>query len=103
MAAYLVVMRDKMIDPAGYAAYGAKVGPTLAGHEVRPLVMNGAFKCVEGEPPHGVVVLEFPTVEAAEAWYFSPEYQAVLGLRLEATEGRAVIVEGVPAPTLAGR
>ena len=42
-----------------------------------------------------MVVLEFPTVEAAKAWYHSPAYQAVIGERLAASSGRAVIVEGV--------
>jgi len=96
MAAYLVVMRDKMIDAAEYAAYGERARASMAGHPVKPLTVNGKLKCVEGAEPDGVVVLEFPTVEAAEAWYYSPEYQAVIGRRLKSTEGRAVIVEGVP-------
>ena len=94
MTAYLVVVRDRMIDAAGYAAYGEGARASMAGHEIRPLVVNGKLKAVEGDAPDGVVVLEFPSVEAAEAWYFSPEYQAVIGQRLSSTEGRAVIVEG---------
>jgi len=59
-------------------------------------VLNGALTPVEGTCPDGVVIIEFPSVEAAKAWYHSPAYQACVGERLAATEGRAVIVEGLP-------
>ena len=96
MSAYFVFVRDKMKDPAGYRAYGQKAGASFAGHESRPLAINGALTPVEGEPVDGVVIIEFPTVEAAKAWYNSPAYQACVGERLAATEGRAMIVEGLP-------
>jgi uncharacterized protein (DUF1330 family) len=95
MAAYFIAFRDRMKDPARYAAYLDKAVATFEGHEVRPLVANGAMTPLEGERPDGVVVIEFPDVASAKAWYESPAYQAVLGERLAATEGRAVIVEGV--------
>jgi uncharacterized protein (DUF1330 family) len=95
MSAYFVVFRDEMKDAAGYAAYGQKAGASFAGHDAKVHVLNGKFTPLEGEAPDGVVIIEFPTVEAAKAWYESPEYQAVLGQRLAATRGRAVIVEGM--------
>ncbi|SDA36969.1 DUF1330 domain-containing protein, partial [Sphingomonas sp. NFR15] len=45
--------------------------------------------------PDGVVVLEFPSVEEARAWYQSPGYQAALQHRLKATTYRVIITEGV--------
>ncbi len=96
MTAYFIAFRDAMHDPARYAAYLQKAGPSLAGHDVTPLVANGPVTPLEGEPPDGVVILAFPSVEAARAWYDSPAYQAVIGERLAATSGRAVIVEGPP-------
>jgi uncharacterized protein (DUF1330 family) len=94
MAAYFAVFRDTMKDAAAYAAYVQKAGVTLAGREARLLAANGAMTPLEGECPDGVVIIEFPSVEAARDWYESPEYQAILGERLAVTEGRAVIVEG---------
>ena len=44
--------------------------------------------------PDGVVIIEFPTVQAAKDWYHSPAYQEIIGERLGATVGRSVIVEG---------
>ncbi len=94
MAAYFIAFRDTMKDPARYAAYLEKAVQTFAGHEARVVVANGALTPLEGVCPDGVVVIEFPDTKAAKAWYESPEYAAVLGERLAATEGRAVIVEG---------
>jgi uncharacterized protein (DUF1330 family) len=39
-------------------------------------------------------VLRFATKAAAEAWYESPEYQAIRHLRTDNTEGIGVIAEG---------
>ena len=94
MAAYFISFRDSMKDAAAYAAYAQKAGPTLAGREARLLVANGALTPLEGDCPDGVVIIEFPDTQAAKDWYESSEYQAVIGERLAATEGRAVLVEG---------
>jgi len=96
MPAYFIAFRDKMKDAAKYAAYLEKAGPTINSHPSRLLVANGALTPLEGASPDGVVVIEFPDVAAARAWYDSPEYQAIIGERLAVTEGRAVIVEGMP-------
>ena len=95
MPAYFIVFRDEMKNADQYAAYGQKARASFAGHDMKALVANGAVTPLEGAAPDGVVVLEFPTVEAAKAWYHSPAYQAVIGERFAATTGRAVIVEGV--------
>jgi uncharacterized protein (DUF1330 family) len=49
---------------------------------------------------HGnrTVILEFPTVEAAQRWYDSAEYQAVIGMRHEAAESKAIIAAGFELP-----
>ncbi len=96
MSAYFVFVRDKMKDAAAYAAYGQKAGATLAAHDFKPLALSGAVTPLEGPGADGVVIIEFPSVEAAKAWYESPAYQAIVAERWGATEGRALIVEGMP-------
>ncbi len=95
MPAYFISFRDKMHDAARYGAYAQKAAASFAGREAKVIVANGKLTPVEGEAPDGVVIIEFPDVAAAKAWYESDAYQAVVGERLAATAGRAVIVEGL--------
>ena len=44
---------------------------------------------------HRFVVLEFPTLNAAKAWYSSPAYQKILPIRLKSTRSRMMFVDGV--------
>ena len=41
-----------------------------------------------------LVIIEFPSRQAAESWYRSPEYQKILPLRLKSGKGNLVIVDG---------
>jgi len=42
------------------------------------------------------VLLEFPSMDALEAFYLSPEYQALKAIRLKSSVARAAIaVEGI--------
>ena len=75
MAAYAIFIRDRMRDPEGYAAYGAKARAAAPGHAIKPLAFYGAHETWEGEPADGVVVLEFADMDAARAWYKSAAYQ----------------------------
>ena len=44
------------------------------------------------------VVLKFKDRDEAKRWYNSPEYQAVVGLRLDVTDGAAVLCDGFVPP-----
>lgn len=61
------------------------------------LLVGGGAKtqALEGEPPKGIAVIAFDSVENARAWYDSPAYQAIKSIRLSSTKGRMFIVEGV--------
>ena len=50
---------------------------------------------VEGPKVEGVVILKFPSIEAAKAWYDSPAYRTVREHRFRGAEYRGVIVEGL--------
>ena len=45
------------------------------------------------------MVLEFPSREALEGWYNSSEYQEILNLRLDNTEGGLVFADEFVVPT----
>lgn len=97
MAAYFIAQYT-VNDPALYQEYSAGAGPTLAAHGAELVSFDVAAKPVEGEAPGPqTVIIKFENTEAAEGWYNSPEYQAVVGKRLQATEGYAIISQDMNA------
>jgi uncharacterized protein (DUF1330 family) len=95
MTAYIVFTREKLRDPVEMDAYSKMAGGTLAGHQVKPLVVYGKHETLEGAPIDGAVVLEFPTIEAAKAWYDSPAYREARLHRFAGADYRAFITEGL--------
>ncbi|MET9951118.1 DUF1330 domain-containing protein [Streptomyces sp. NPDC006339] len=51
---------------------------------------------LEGEWPGALVMIAFPTYEAARAWYDSEPYQALIPLRTRHIPGDILLVDGVP-------
>ncbi len=95
MAAYLV-FHNRVHDAEKLKEYVSKVGGTLAPHHHEILVFSEHAEVIEGDThlPR-TIVLKFDSHDDAMAWYNSPAYHEVLPLRLEATEGYAVLVDGV--------
>jgi uncharacterized protein (DUF1330 family) len=94
MTAYFVA-EIEVTDPAGYAAYAQAVPELTARFGGRYLVRGGTVEPLEGGwSPKRLIVIAFDDVASAQAWYRSPEYQAILPLRLAAPTGKCVIVEG---------
>ena len=94
MSAYVVV-QESVRDETMFDAYRKEVLSTIAAHGGRFIVRGGALTVLEGEwPMPRLVILEFPTRAAAEAWYRSPAYQKILPLRLKSSTGNLVIVDG---------
>ena len=93
MAGYFIA-NYTITNQAGYQEYLAAVGPTLVAHGAERIVVDRGSQLLEGSPGQVTVVLRFATTAAAEAWYESPEYQAITHLRTESSEGIAVIAEG---------
>ena len=75
--------------------YIERIQATLDPYGGRFLVHGADVDVKEGPWPGTVVIIEFPDVDAAQAWYHSPAYQAILPLRTDNIEGSALIVEGV--------
>ncbi len=95
MATYIVFTRESTQDQSEFDTYQKLVGATFEGHPVKVLAAYGPQQVLEGDAPEGVVIVEFPTTDAARAWYDSPAYQAVAQHRFKGTRYRAVLVEGV--------
>ena len=95
MATYIVFTRESTRDDSELATYSQQVSDTLTGHPVTVLAAYGRQEVIEGPDVEGVVILEFPTFEAAKAWYDSPAYREVREHRFRGADYRVVIVEGV--------
>jgi uncharacterized protein (DUF1330 family) len=93
MAAYIVV-NATITDQALLDEYVAAGPGTVGAHQIRPLVITNEATILEGDAGERVVVLEFPSREAAMAWYQSPEYQAIIDKRLNSTKGFLALVDG---------
>lgn len=96
MAAYVVVTVDDVTDPDKIAKYRELSGPALAKAGGRYIARGGEMASLEGGwEPGRLVIVEFPTLEAAKAWYNSPEYQAAHHVREGAANFKMVAVEGL--------
>ncbi|TCP63435.1 uncharacterized protein (DUF1330 family) [Rhodovulum bhavnagarense] len=80
-------------DPEAYARYAELAGPAIAKHDGRFIARGGRFVQLEGHERARNVVAWFPSVEAAEACYHSPDYQTALDHARGASERELLIVE----------
>jgi uncharacterized protein (DUF1330 family) len=95
MSAYLVFIREKTLDAGELEIYWSKIRATFVGHEVKVLASYGRHEDLEGSPTEGTVIAEFPSMEAAKAWYDSPAYHEVREHRFRGAIYRGLLVEGV--------
>jgi uncharacterized protein (DUF1330 family) len=99
MPAYLLFIREGAVrDPAELDLYSRKNRESPRDPKLTPLVVYGAIEALEGAPPDGVVLLQFPTAEDAKAWYHSPGYQAAIPHRKKAADYRAILIQGLQEP-----
>lgn len=95
MPAYVIVDVD-VTDPETYKEYRAKAPATVSAAGGRYIARGGEVTHVEpGWDFHRFVILEFPSVAAAQTWYRSPAYQKILPIRLKSTKSRMAFVEGL--------
>lgn len=99
MAKGYAIFTEVIRDKGRYEGYVQKVLPTILQSRGRPIVVEDHVEVLEGHW-HGTrtVILEFDSVESAQKWYRSPEYQAIIGERHASTEANAVIVGGFEMP-----
>ena len=82
-------------DPEGYKDYVAAAAVAFRKYGAKVLARGGAYEQTEGRDRARNVVMEFPSLKAAQDCYHSPEYQAARAIRLKYAEAEMVLVEGV--------
>lgn len=101
MPAYIIA-RIRVTDPSKYAEYMKATPAAIAKHGGRFIVRGGAVVNLEGaEETSRLVVLEFPSIDAAKAFYYSTDYQEARALREGAAEAQFIAVDGVSPPATA--
>jgi uncharacterized protein (DUF1330 family) len=95
VAAYVIVQVE-VNDPLRYEDYKKMVPPSIAKFGGRFLVRGGKTHTLEGSwAPKRFVIVEFPSVEQAKAWWASPEYAEAKALRQATAESMMIVAEGV--------
>jgi len=96
MAAYIVVQVD-VNDPVRYEDYKKLVQPTLAAFGGRFIVRGGRTETLEGDwAPKRFVIVEFPDIDRAKAWWASDAYAPAKALRQATSFTQMIVAEGLP-------
>lgn len=94
MASYLIVDID-VRDQKEFDRYRELVPPVIAKFGGRYLVKAGKLQPLEGDfGLKRLVIIEFPTMDAAREFYNSAEYAPLLKLRLDSAPSKMVLVDG---------
>lgn len=96
MSAY-VVGYVTVTDPSWVEEYGPKVEAQVQAHGGKYIARAAEIEKLEGsmDVPSVAVVLEFPTADAARAWYNSDEYAPMIKLRQTGSNGDLMLFEGL--------
>ena len=95
MPAYIIA-EVEVHDSAAYEEYRKLIGPTLAEYGGKFIVRGGKIDVLEGRwNPKRLVVLEFESTARAREWYDSEEYKIPKQIRMKASKGNFVLVDGV--------
>ena len=102
MPAYIIAQMQ-VHDIETYRDYAAKVPPTVAAFGGKILAASDTAEVREGTQPFPrTVIVEFPDMKAARAWYESGDYQAIAPLRQAASTGTLFMIEGFSIPEATG-
>jgi len=86
-------------DREKYVLYEQGFMEIFARYEGKMLAVDEAPAVWEGQWSYTrTVLIEFPSAQAAKAWYSSPEYQQLATHRWAASNANIVLLEGVAAP-----
>lgn len=95
MSAYFVI-HNRIHNLEKMQEYVPKALDTMTAYNPEILALDENSQVIEGSTnlPR-TILIKFDSRDTMMAWYNSPEYQEVLPLRLEATEGFSVLIDGL--------
>lgn len=95
MAAYMLGRVTKNHDPAWLGEYLEKIGPLFDRHSGKVLCRSLAVEKLEGREaaPEAMVLVEFPDMEHARAWYADQDYAPLIRLRQSGADTEIELME----------
>ena len=101
MSAY-VISDVEILDDQLIKDYRLLAQESIAKYGGRYLARGGHVEPVEGGwTPKAIIIVEFPDMARAKAWYQSAEYAEALKVRARALDRRLIFVDGVPPAPIA--
>lgn len=94
MTAYVIFIREKLVDADEMAAYTDMAMKSVDGHPINILTAYAPHEVWEGEGCDALLILSFPDGHAAKAWYNSEAYQEAKAHRLRGGNYRVIFTEG---------
>ena len=81
-------------DEAAFGACQGVAGATIEQYGGKMVWVSTGVEAGDGDwSPQGIILFEFESSAQARKWYNSPEYQAVIGQRLAATDSDTVFID----------
>jgi uncharacterized protein (DUF1330 family) len=87
-------LHDVTVGPA-IVEYLGRIDATLGPYGGRFLIHGARPDVREGEWSGDLIVIEFPDLDRARAWYDSPAYRESIPLRADHSRGDILLIEGV--------
>ena len=95
MPAYAIGhLYDVAMGPA-IVEYLERIDATLAPFDGRFIIHGARPEVLEGEWRGDLIVIAFPDLARARAWYDSPAYREILPLRRDNSAGEILLIDGV--------
>jgi len=83
-------------DADAFQLYRTRAAASIVQHGGKYLARGGEIEPLEGTwGPRTIIIVEFPTIEQARAWYRSPEYASALDVRDKALSRNLILVDGI--------
>ncbi len=96
MSSAYIIANVTVTNPEQYEDYKKWSSAAMVAHNAEVCVRGGKVEVLEGDwQPDRMVILKFPSLEAARRFDASPEYGKARAVRQDAVIMRMVIVEGI--------
>jgi uncharacterized protein (DUF1330 family) len=90
---YVVVTIKQVKDLEAFREYAVKVAPIISSYGGKYVAVDKTPDVRDGEWPFvRTVIVAYPNIAAARAWYDSPEYREIIPIRKQAIDANIAMV-----------